>query len=98
MNGKTDRRKREILQAYVESRVCDETHFQQDPNSMCIATAHFAQWGVELVGLGFSRRQGPDKWDGAFGATLARRRAIANIAAQISRTRPRFVSKLIGCA
>lgn len=98
MSEKTNRRKREILQAYVESRVCDETHYQQDPHSMCVAAAYFEEWDIELLGLGFSKRQEPDKWDAPFGAALARRRAIASIAATLSRNVPRFVKKLIGCS
>jgi hypothetical protein len=99
MLKKSARRKREILEAYMESGAYDEEFLQKDPYTACRVEAVVAIRGHEpyiIVGLGFSKRQEPDEWDPALGASLARRRAIADAATKFQEQFPGQAKRLIG--
>jgi len=99
MTKKSARRKREILEAYIESGIYDEEFWQKDPWTACQVEGVVALRGYGpyiIVGFGFSKRQGPDEWDPAFGASLARRRAIADAAAQFREKFPKHAKRIVG--
>lgn len=99
MSGKSGRRKREILEAYIESGVYDEEFLQKDPYTACRVEVVVSLRGhgpYVIVGIGFSKRQEPDEWDPALGASLARRRAIADAATQFRGQFPKHAKRLVG--